>query len=285
MPTAYNFVNATSLVITLQVFQLTQGLHRIQVFNPAPGGGTSNVLELTVAPPTNQPPIVSAGSNQTITLPASASLNGTVTDDGLPTGSTLIRTWSKVSGPGTVTFGNVNAQSTTANFSTTGSYVLRLTATDGALTTHADVTIVAGSNQTSTLSGEIPPSFFGMTLINTAPWPTVPVGALGKGTFVSWIYIETSRGVYDWSNLDRWVAFAESHGTRMFWANAAVPDWAAADQRTCFESYGYVRCTSMITDIADWDNFITAMVTRYKGKLDYELWNEPEQPGSWTWLC
>ena len=61
-----------------------------------------------------------------------------------------------------------------------------------------------------TPSDEIPPSFFGMTLINNAHWPTVPVGALGKGTGVTWIYIESSRGKYDWQNLDRWVKLAQS---------------------------------------------------------------------------
>ena len=165
VPTAYNFVNATSLVITLQVFQLTQGLHRIQVVNPPPGGGTSNLLELTVTSLANQAPVVNAGSDQTITLPASASLNGTASDDGLPAGSTLTTTWSKVSGPGNVTFGNVNALTTTASFSAAGTYVLRLTASDSALSSTANITITvnptsavnqpatvnAGPNQTITL--------------------------------------------------------------------------------------------------------------------------------------
>ena len=68
-------------------------------------------------------------------------MNGTASDDGLPAGSTLTTTWSKVSGPGTVTFGSVNALSTTATFSTSGTYILRLTATDGSLSATNDVTI------------------------------------------------------------------------------------------------------------------------------------------------
>jgi len=58
----------------------------------------------------NQPPVVSAGVDQTITLPSSASLNVTVTvtDDGLPFG-TPITPWFKVSGPVTVIFGNFAA--------------------------------------------------------------------------------------------------------------------------------------------------------------------------------
>src|SRR5437867_3393652 len=63
---------------------------------------------------TNQPPVVNAGADQTITLPSLANLSGTATDDGLPSGSTLTTTWSKLSGPGTVTFGNVTMRTTTA---------------------------------------------------------------------------------------------------------------------------------------------------------------------------
>src|SRR5205807_451974 len=71
----------------------------------------------------------------------SASLSGTVADDGLPTGSVLTTTWSKVSGPGTVTFASAVARVTTASFSTSGSYVLRLTASDGTLASADDLVI------------------------------------------------------------------------------------------------------------------------------------------------
>src|SRR5437870_4514090 len=67
----------------------------------------------------NTAPVVNAGTNQTITLPATANLSATASDDGLPNG-TLTTTWSKFSGPGTVTFGSVNALITTATFSTSG---------------------------------------------------------------------------------------------------------------------------------------------------------------------
>jgi RHS repeat-associated protein len=92
--------------------------------------------------PANQPPTVNAGANQTITLPATATLNGSASDDGLPTGGTLSTTWSKVSGPGTVSFANPNATSTAAAFSMAGDYVLRLTASDSQLSNTSDVTII-----------------------------------------------------------------------------------------------------------------------------------------------
>ncbi|HET9713325.1 MAG TPA: discoidin domain-containing protein, partial [Pyrinomonadaceae bacterium] len=92
--------------------------------------------------PQNFAPTVNAGADQNVSLPNSASLNGSVNDDGLPAGSTLTTTWSKVSGPGDVTFGNASVTVTTASFSAPGAYVLRLTASDSELTTSAELTIV-----------------------------------------------------------------------------------------------------------------------------------------------
>jgi len=105
-------------------------------------------LTVTVNPATggNQPPVVSAGPDQTVTWPASASLSGSASDDGLPNPpGTLTTTWSFVSGPGTVTFGDPSALSTTASFSAAGTYVLRLTADDSALQSSDDVTVTATS--------------------------------------------------------------------------------------------------------------------------------------------
>jgi RHS repeat-associated protein len=115
---------------------------------------TSDVL-ITVKPP-NQPPTVSAGMSQTITLPDGASLSGMVSDDGLPAGNTLTISWSKVSGPGDVTFGNSSQAVTTAAFSLPGTYVLRLTANDSLLSGSADVTITVNpapqTNQAPTVN-------------------------------------------------------------------------------------------------------------------------------------
>ena len=49
-------------------------------------------------PPINQPPRVNAGADQTIVLPSSASIDGTVSDDGRP--RPLTTSWSVVRGPG-----------------------------------------------------------------------------------------------------------------------------------------------------------------------------------------
>ena len=83
-------------------------------------------LNVTVV---NLPPTANAGPDQSVTLPATASLAGAVTDDNVT--PLALPLWSVVSGPGTVTFADPNAASTTASFSAAGVYTLRLTANDG----------------------------------------------------------------------------------------------------------------------------------------------------------
>lgn len=77
-------------------------------------------------------PVVDAGDDQTVTLPANAMLNATVTDDGLPLPTTLTTIWNKISGPGLVTFSDPTNISTTVSFASSGTYVLQLTVADGA---------------------------------------------------------------------------------------------------------------------------------------------------------
>jgi len=73
---------------------------------------------------------------------ATASLDGTTSD---ADGHTLTTTWSFVSGPAAVVFGNANSVDTTATFTVEGIYTLRLTAADGFTQTTDDVVITVGS--------------------------------------------------------------------------------------------------------------------------------------------
>jgi len=157
------------------------GDHAVTVRVQDPGGlFDTQPYTLTIVP-ANQAPVVNAGPDLTITLPAGATLNGTVTDDGLPAGATLTIGWSKFSGPGTVTFGNAASASTTASFSQAGTYVLRLTAGDTEFTASDDVTVTvnaanlaplvsAGSDLTITLPNSA-------TLNGTVTDDGLPVGS------------------------------------------------------------------------------------------------------------
>jgi hypothetical protein len=97
----------------------------------------------------NIAPLVEAGTDQSLTvntLPTgNVTLDGALLyDDGVPAAPTY--TWTKDSGPGTVTFGNTNTLSTTATFSLAGTYGLRLTADDGELQGSDTVTITVLQN-------------------------------------------------------------------------------------------------------------------------------------------
>src|SRR5437016_1734992 len=93
-------------------------------------------------PGVNLAPVVIAGLDQVITLPGSANLTGVAIDDGQPNPpGVLTTTWSPVSGPGTVSFSNASALHSTATFSASGAYVLRLTVSDGALAGSDDVAV------------------------------------------------------------------------------------------------------------------------------------------------
>jgi len=92
-----------------------------------------------------------AGIAQIPPIQANVTLDGTVTDDGLPPGSTTTVIWTKVSGPGTVVFTNPNEPVTSASFTEIGTYVLRLTASDSELSSLDEVTVtILGSAPTPT---------------------------------------------------------------------------------------------------------------------------------------
>ncbi len=99
----------------------------------------------------NTAPIVEAGPSASGLAGQPIALSGSSTDDGLPNppGSTTL-TWSKVSGPGTATFSAPHAASSNATFSEAGSYVVKLSASDGALTSSDTATVSVTTPSTGT---------------------------------------------------------------------------------------------------------------------------------------
>ena len=140
---------------------------------------------------TNTAPVVEAGADSSCTLPANITLNGTASDDGLPSGSKLTTTWSLQSGPGTAAISNAGALNTTATVTVAGTYIFKLTATDGALSSTDTVTVIV-NNSASGPVVEAPPSWInsfykkcvminGIPIVSTA---AVPDQALKNAYYV-----------------------------------------------------------------------------------------------------
>jgi hypothetical protein len=129
----------------------------------------------------------------------------------------------------------------------------------------------------------IPSSYFGMTFIDPNDANEFNAGTIGKGTFVSWIYIEHNKGTYDWRVLDKWVAKAQQLNADLLYTFGWFPEWAVKDRTACLPSAmpDVRRCASPLATIADFDKFVSALVVRYRARIKYyELWNEPEfMPG------
>ncbi|MCX6878394.1 MAG: glycoside hydrolase family 127 protein [Verrucomicrobia bacterium] len=85
------------------------------------------------------PPTVIADIDRVVMLGGKTWLNAKV--KGLQAKASPTLTWTKVSGPGAVTFDNPAAAATTAGFSETGAYVLKLTAADGGLSSSDNVKV------------------------------------------------------------------------------------------------------------------------------------------------
>jgi hypothetical protein len=98
----------------------------------------------------NQPPVVDAGPDQTISMGDVAQLNGYVSDDGRSASRVIVQAqWTQLSGPGLASFVDPTAPITTASFPDAGPYVLRLAANDGELTAFDDVMVTVDASGAS----------------------------------------------------------------------------------------------------------------------------------------
>ena len=135
-------------------------------------------------------------------------------------------------------------------------------------------------------SGPILRTFFGLNInhMHDPPgydWPVMDFG--GFRTWDSgdiWPAIETARGVYDWTNLDKDVAQAQAHHTQFLLTLGGTPRWATSAPET---ARSYVGFTVVPDNIQDWKDFLKAVATRYKDRIGaYEVWNEPDLPIFYT---
>jgi len=98
----------------------------------ATDGELSTTADLTLVvdppPPLNTVPRVAAGADVRVTMGPPLPLPGVVTDDGLPSGSTLAVQWVKAIGPSAVAFAAPGSATTNATFGMPGRHVPQLPA-------------------------------------------------------------------------------------------------------------------------------------------------------------
>jgi hypothetical protein len=83
----------------------------------------------------------------------------------------------------------------------------------------------------------------------------------------AWSDIEgAGKGQYDWTITDRIVSQVEKYGLKLLVRVDGPPDWAGPPPG----------------DIDNFTGFLTALATRYKGKISaYQVWNEPNLAREW----
>lgn len=127
-PSPANIINATSPTTVVNTLSAGTYILRLTVTDDD-GAQDTDVVNITVLnAPVNERPTVSAGSDQSVTLPVnSVVFNGTAND---PDGTIATYAWSKITGPGTFTLSGENTSTLTVSDLVAGNYTFRLTVTD-----------------------------------------------------------------------------------------------------------------------------------------------------------
>lgn len=183
------------------------------------------------------PPSVSVGADQSVDFPSVITLDATVTDDGLPDPPALVtQTWTKQSGPGTVSFGDASLVDTTATVSaaspdptlTSNDYVLRLTANDSALTTFDELSVTV--YPTDTLFSAQASDFSKCTALTG--WTSVNSGAGGtigivRKTINAWKLTGTGADALDDLGVYRTSGVVCLFGRKFYWQFKAATNMSA----------------------------------------------------------
>jgi len=149
----------------------------------------------------------------------------------------------------------------------------------------------------SLAAAQISPQFFAMHINrNTDPWPST-VGVQfsswrSVASEVKWSDINTAPGVYDWTNLDKWLSFTAANGQTVLYTFYFTPSWASqCPSCTCNSGNeppgGCYPPNDLNSDGTGTDqhvkDFITALMQHEgPGKIQYiEIWNEPNIPAEY----
>ena len=121
--------------------------------------------------------------------------------------------------------------------------------------------------------------------VQDGDWPdqNVPFGTLrlwDAGT--NWSQVEAVEGVYNWKALDNALKNAESHHVKdVLLVLGGTPSWNASRIRPA--DYPVPGAASPPKDLGAWEDFVAAVVERYKGRISaYQIWNEASLGMFWN---
>jgi transcriptional regulator with XRE-family HTH domain len=120
----------------------------------------------------------------------------------------------------------------------------------------------------------VDPALFGVTVANgSGQMPTFKVGSVrlwDSGT--RWSLLQPDGpGTFDWGPMDRVMAGANNTGHPVVYTFGSTPAWASPGGPEGV--YGKASRTSAPDDLRNWDAFVRALSTKYKGRINaYELW-------------
>ena len=127
------------------------------------------------------------------------------------------------------------------------------------------------------------PLFFGLTVLDyanvnptllyntTRTWDAHPA--------LDWAEANPAPGVFNFAPLNTYIALNTSRNAQIVYTFGRTPLWASTNP-TAPGSYSPGQCAA--PTLSAWDQYVTAIVTNAAGRIRYwELWNEPDQPGTW----
>jgi len=137
-------------------------------------------------------------------------------------------------------------------------------------------------------SQPVPASYFSMNILfhplNHVPWPSVPLGGW-RTSHAAWADLQPEKDRWYFDLLDKYVGWSQQHHLPILMPLAYTPRWASStpDAATDVQVNNPPGLSGAPRDMEDWRIFIRTVAVRYKGRIhDWEIWNEPNRPQSWT---
>ena len=90
---------------------------------------------------------------------------------------------------------------------------------------------------------------------------------------------DAAKGSFDYSLLDRQVAAARANGARPLLVLGMTPEFHAKRRN---DSGLYGDGSVSAPKMWAWKRYVRNVVTRYSGKMDYQVWNEANVSGFWS---